>query len=212
MNRPDSPLRRALRTAAIGALAGTLLCGCAPLLIGGAMVGGTMIVTDRRSSGTQIDDQSIELKALGRVGEAIGERGHVNITSVDRLVLITGEVPTEADRAAIERAVGRIDGVASLVNELAVAAPSSLGDRSKDTVVTAKVKAALIDARDLQANAFKVVTERGIVYLMGRVTEREATRSASVARGVGGVQKVVRVFELVSEAELANGRPATAGR
>jgi osmotically-inducible protein OsmY len=141
------------------------------------------------------------------VREAIGDRGHVNVTSYNKLVLISGEVASEADKAAVEQAVTRIENVRSIVNELAIATTATLSSRSNDTFLTSKIKASFVDAKDLQANAFKVVTERGIVYLMGRVTEREAGRAAEVARGVSGVQKVVRVFEVVSEAELADVQP-----
>jgi osmotically-inducible protein OsmY len=195
-----------LSTVAIAAaLSG--LSACAPLIIGGAMVSGTMMATDRRTSGIQIEDQAIELKVSGRVKEVIGERGHVNATSYNRMVLITGEVPTEADKVAVEQAVARIENVRSTVNELAIAGLASLTSRSNDTLLTSKVKASFVDARDMLSNAFKVVTERGTVYLMGRVTEREATRASDLARSVSGVQKVVRVFELVSEAELAQMAP-----
>lgn len=181
----------------------TALSGCAPLLVGGAAVGSALMVTDRRSSGTQIDDQAIELKAGNRIREAIGERGHINVTSFNRLVLITGEVPSEADRTSVEQAIQRIDNVRSTVNELAVAGNSSLTSRSSDTLLTSKAKATFVDAKDLQSHAIKVVTERGTVYLMGIVTDREAKRAAELAAGIGGVQKVVRMFEVISEAELA---------
>ena len=167
------------------------------------MVGGTMMYVDRRSTGAQVEDQTIELKASSRVKELVGDRAHVNITSYNRTVLLTGEAPTEADRAAIEQAVQRLENVRSTVNELAVALPSSLSTRSNDSFLTTKVKATYVDAKDLQANAYKVVTERGNVYLLGRVTEREATRATDLARTVSGVQKVVRVFEIITEAELA---------
>ncbi len=203
-------MRPALLPVALAAT--TLLGACAPLLIGGAMLGGSMVVTDRRTSGTQIDDQGIELKSINRVSEAIGDRGSVSVTSYNRQVLITGEVPTEADKAAVEQAVARIDNVRLIVNELALAAVSTLGTRSNDTLLTSKVKASMVDAKDVQANAYKVVTERGVVYLMGRVTEREATRATDIARGVSGVRKVVRVFEIVGEAELASGQPTPAAK
>jgi len=188
----------------------TLLGACAPLLIGGAMVGGSLMVIDRRTSGAQIEDQGIEMKSLTRVSEAIGDRGHVSTTSYNRLVLITGEVPTEADKAAVELAVARIENVRSIVNELAITSASSLGTRSNDTLLTSKVKASIVDAKDLQTSAYKVVTENGVVYLMGRVTQREATRASDVARGVSGVRKVVLVFEIVTEAELADLQAAPA--
>jgi osmotically-inducible protein OsmY len=190
----------------VAALAAVQLSACA-LVVGGAMVGGTMVAIDRRTTGTQLEDQTIESKASNRVRELVGDRGHVNVTSYNRTVLLTGEVPTEADRTAVEQAVQRIENVRSTVNELAVMPPSSMSTRSNDSFLTGKVKATFVDAKDLQANAFKVVTERGTVYLMGRVTEREATRATDLARTVSGVQKVVRVFDIVTEAELAATQP-----
>ena len=201
--RPSTLLRSLLLALA----AGTTLSACAPLLIGGAIWGGTMVVSDRRTSGTQIDDQAIELKSVRRIADVIADRGHVNVTSYNRLVLITGEVPTEADKTAVEQAVMRIENVRSIVNELTLTAPSSLSARSNDTLMTSKVKASMVDAKDIQSNAFKVVSERSVVYRMGRVTEREANRAADVARGVSGVQKVVKVFEVVSEGELSDTQP-----
>ena len=195
------------------ALATSLLAGCAPLLIGGAVVGGAMIVTDRRTSGSQVDDEVIELKAKGRMGEAFpDERARVNTTSYNRMVLLTGQVPSEADKTSAEQVVARIDNVTSVVNELSVGPPTTVGERTKDAFVTTKVKASLVDAKDLFANSIKVVTHRGVVYLMGRVTEREANRAAEIARGVSGVAKVVKVFEILTEAELANTQPKPLAR
>jgi len=198
--------RNTRRAAALAAaLAGMqLLSGCAPLLVGGAVLGGTLMVTDRRTSGTQIEDQAIEFKSMNRVRDAIGDRGHVAAVSYNRVVLLTGEVASEADKAAAEQAVQRVDNVRSIVNELEIMGPTSLTARSNDAILTSKVKATFVDAKDVFANAFKVHTERGIVYLMGRVTEREATRASELARTVSGVQKVVRVFEVISEEELAD--------
>ena len=191
-----------LRNAALVALAAVTLSGCAALLLGGA-VGTALMVTDRRTAGVQLEDQSIELKAATRIRDAVGERGHISVVSYNRMVLLTGEVASEADRAAIEQTVARIENVRSTVNELAVMGSSSLTARSNDTILTSKVKASFLDAKDLQANTIKVVTERATVYLMGRVTEREAVRAAELARGVSGVQKVVRVFDILTDAELA---------
>ena len=179
------------------------LQGCIALLGAGAVAGG-MSLNDRRTGGTQIEDQSIELKSGGRLREAIGERGHVNVTSYNRIVLISGEVPSEADKAAAEKAVAGIEGVTNVVNELEVGANSTISTRSSDTVITTRVKSALIDAKDIQSSAIKVVTERGNVYLMGRVTEREAVRASEVARAQPSVMKVVRVFEILSEEQLGN--------
>lgn len=203
----SSPVRL-VGTALAAATLATALGACAPLLIGGAVVGGTMVAMDRRTSGSQVDDQAVELKSPGKVSSALGNRGHVNVTSYNRLVLLSGEVPSESDKAAVEKSVATLENVKSIVNELAVAPNSSLSSRSSDALLTTKVKASLVDAPDLVANAFKVVTERGIVYLMGRVTEREASRAASVASMVPGVQKVVRVFEILSEQDVANLRTA----
>lgn len=187
-------------------LAAAALSGCAALVVGGA-VGTALVVTDRRTAGTQLEDQNIELKALTRIRETVGDRGHISATSYNRQVLLTGEVASEADRIAVEQSIGRIEGVRSIVNELAVMGATSMTARSNDLILTSKVKASFIDAKDLHASAVKVVTERGVVYLMGRVTEREAARATEIARGVAGVQKVVRLFEVVSEAELANLSP-----
>ena len=205
---------RAPRAWLAASLAAMQLVACAPLLVGGAMVGGAMVAVDRRTTGAQVEDATIESKASSRIRELMGDRAHVSVTSYNRTVLLTGEAPTEADRTAVEQAVQRIENVRSTVNEIAVMAPTSMSTRSNDSFLTGKVKATFVDAKDLQANAFKVVTERGNVYLMGRVTEREATRATDLARTVSGVQKVVRVFEVVTEAELAEAQtktePATA--
>jgi osmotically-inducible protein OsmY len=190
--------------------AATSISACAPLLVGGAVVGTSLMVTDRRTSGTQLEDQNIELKAMTRTREAVGERGHVSATSYNRTLLLTGEVAADTDKVAVEQAVTKIEGVRSVVNELVVAGSSSLAARSNDAILTSKVKASFVDAKDVFANAIKVVTERGTVYLMGRVTEREANRASDIARSVGGVQKVVRVFEVITEAELADLQPKQA--
>ena len=178
------------------------LGGCAAVVVGSA-VGTALVATDRRTAGTQLEDQNIELKSLTRIRETVGDRGHINVTSYNRQVLITGEVASEADRSAVEQSIARIEGVRTTVNELAVMGASSMTARSNDTILTSKVKASLLDAKDLTATAVKVVTERATVYLIGRVTEREAMRATEIARGVSGVQKVVRVFEILTEGELA---------
>jgi osmotically-inducible protein OsmY len=183
------------------------LSGCAPLVVGAAVGGTVLVATDRRTSGAQLEDQAIELKAANRLREQLGERGRINVTSFNRRVLLTGEIASEADRQTALRVVQGVENVVAVVDELAVMGSPSLSARSADALVTARVKAALVDARDLQANAFKVVTERGTVYLMGLVTQREANRAAEVVRTVPGVQRVVRVFEIISEAELARLQP-----
>lgn len=196
------------RSMICAALAGaTLLSACTPLLLGGAAVSGALMVTDRRTSGAQVEDQGIELKGESRLRTVLGDRAHLNVTSYNRTVLITGEVASEADRQLAESTIQGIENIKAVVNEAAVAGLSSLTSRTNDAIIASKVKASFVDARDLQANSIKVVGERGIIYLMGRVTEREAARAAEVARGVSGVQKVVRVFEILSEAELKAMQP-----
>ena len=184
------------------AIAAAGLSGCAPLIVGGVVVGSALVATDRRTSGTQVEDSVIEVKSNGRMDETFGDRARISTTSYNRMVLLTGEVPTEADKVSAEQVVARIDNVASVVNEIKVGPINTFGEKSKDAYVTAKVKTSLVDSKDVFANTIKVVTHRGTVYLMGRVTEREAIRAAEVARGVGGVVKVVKVFEVQTEAEL----------
>ena len=177
------------------------LSGCAPLVVGGAVVTG-VVATDRRTAGTQLEDESIELKVASAVRQNLGDRVHLNATSYNRQVLLTGEARTNADKEQAEQLAKSQENVRLVVNDLAVMPPSTLTQRSRDVVLTGQVKAAFIDAKDLQVNSFKVVTERGIVYLMGRVTAREAQRATEIARNVRGVTKVVRVFEEISEDEL----------
>jgi osmotically-inducible protein OsmY len=179
-----------------------VLGGCIAVA-GGAMVGGTMMAVDRRSTGTQLDDQTIDVRAATVITATLGDRGHVNVSSYNRVVLLTGEAPTEADRAKVEAAVAKVENVRAVVNEVAVMPNSTLTQQSNDTLITGKVKAAFIDAKELQVASMKVITERGVVYLMGRVTETEANIAAQRARSVSGVQKVVKVFEIITPAELA---------
>jgi osmotically-inducible protein OsmY len=200
MSFPTPSRHRAALAAALAAA--SLLGACAPIIIGGAAVGSAMVVSDRRTAGAQVEDQSIELKAGSSVGALMGDRAHINITSYNQVVLLTGEVPTEADKAAVEKNVDQIEHVRSVVNDLAVMPNSSFSARSNDTYITGKVKATFIDASDLSANTIKVVTERGVVFLMGRVTEAEAKRAVELTRNVPGVQKVVRVFEILTPAEV----------
>lgn len=202
-------LDRLARCAATLAVAG-VLAGCAPLVVGGVMVGSTMIATDRRTAGTQLEDQAIELKAADRV-KALATLGHVNVVSYNRIALITGEVPSQADKERVGTAVAGVENVRGVVNELGIGGNSTFGSRSTDAVIGGKVKATLVDTADLQANAFKVVVERAVVFLMGRVTQREADRATEVTRSVSGVQKVVQVFEILSEQELGALGKATAG-
>jgi osmotically-inducible protein OsmY len=206
-------IRHALSSATLlTCLAATVtisLTACVPLMVGGAVVG-TMVASDRRTSGTQLEDEGIDLRSANRIREALGDRGHVNVNSYNRQVLLTGEVPTAQDKQNVEQIVSKVENVRAIVNEIAVLGNSMLGQRSSDSLVTAKVKAGLVDAKDLFAGAFKVVTERGTTYLQGKVSQREADRAAEVARSVNGVQKVVRIFEIISDEELKSLLPQPA--
>lgn len=208
MNRPTSRFasqRLALAGLVIALGAGSL-SGCAPLMLGGAAAS-ALVATDRRTSGTQVEDQGIQLKAGNRLRDTLGGRGHVNVNAYNRTVLLTGEVDSEADRVAAEQAAARVENVVKVVNQLMVGPASSLSTRSSDVLLAGKVRATLVDARDLMSNAFDIVVERGEVYLMGLVTEREANRAAELTASIPGVKKVVKVFEQITEEELANKLP-----
>jgi osmotically-inducible protein OsmY len=172
-----------------------LLAGCPVAILGGgaAAIGA---IEDRRTSGTMIDDDGIETRARRALRERYGDNTHVNITSFNRSVLLTGEVPEEARRAEIEKIVQGLGNVRSVTNDLQVGVPSSLGARTNDSLITTKVKGRLLDSNKVNPIHVKVVTEAGVVYLLGIVTEREATDAVDVARTTGGVIKVVRIFEL----------------
>jgi osmotically-inducible protein OsmY len=186
------------------------LSACAPLMLGGAAVGAVMVY-DRRTSGAQVEDEGIELRGASALRQAIGERGHLNITSYNRQVLLTGEVPNEQAKQTAEQMVSKVDNVKGIINELAVMPNTTLAQRSNDTLITGNVKASLVDDRSLYVGAFKVVTERGVVYLMGRVTQREADRATQLARNIGGVQRVVRIFEILTDDELRRLEPSLGG-
>ena len=200
--------KRFVVNALAAALLGGSLTACIPLIMGGAVVGGTLVASDRRTSGAQLEDEGIELRSSSRIRSNVGDRVHVNVNSYNRQVLLTGEVPSAQDKLLVEQIVARVENVTSVVNELAVMGNSTLTQRSSDVLVTGRVRAMLVDAKDLFANSFKVVTERGTTFMMGRVTQREADRGTAVARGTPGVQKVVRIFEIISEEELARQLPA----
>ena len=183
------------------------LASCAaPLMIGGVL-GGAMVASDRRTTGIQVEDESIEHRSASAMRENFGTKEHINITSYNRQVLITGQVSSDLVRTQAEQLVGRVQNVRSVVNELVVGPVSSNSDRASDVLLVAKVKASMVDTEDVFANIFKVVVERGTVYLMGRVTQAEAKRATDVVRGVSGVKRVVRVFEFITEDELRAMQP-----
>ena len=206
-------IRRQLAGPLSFALVGALLAGCVPMVVGTAVVGTAVVATDRRGGGSQVDDELIQMKSGSRLEEAFPDgRVRVNVTSYNRMVLLTGQVPSDADKATVEQVIAKMDNVQSVINELSVGPATTLKERSNDAYITTKVKASIVDSQDLFANSIKIVTHRGVVYLLGRVTAREANHAAELARGVSGVVKVVKVFEVISEAELARMQVKTAAK
>ncbi|MHA4868620.1 BON domain-containing protein [Duganella sp. PWIR1] len=203
MNNSSAIWKKVQRPLAMSVLCGAMLAslsGCVALVAGGA-ISGTLAASDRRTFGAQTEDRAIEVKSAIKVNNVGGDAAHVNINSFNRRALVTGEVRDEAMKAAIEREIRSVEGVIDVINELEIAGPASYTSRSSDTIITTKVKASLVDAKDISANSYQVVTERGVVYLQGRVTQREGQIGADIARGVSGVTKVVKVFEYISEDE-----------
>ena len=187
------------------------LASCAAPLMFGGVIGGAMVASDRRSAGIQLEDESIEQRSVTAIRENFGSKEHINITSYNRQVLLTGEVSNDAVRRQVESLISRVENVRAVVNEMAIGPASSTSDRENDVLLVAKVKASMVDTEDVFANVFKVVGERGTVYLMGRVTQREAKRATDVVRGVSGVKRVVRVFDYITEDELRAMQPKRSG-
>jgi len=186
---------RAASLAAALALALSSLQGCVPVVAAGAVGAGALMADDRRSSGTYLDDQSIEVQVGSKISPALPKDSHVNTTSYNRVVLLTGEVPDEKARTEAGRVAREVEGVRQVVNELVVADPTSLASRSVDTYITSAVKTRFIEARKFQANHVKVVTENRVVFLMGLVSTAEAADAAAIASRTTDVKKVVQVFE-----------------
>lgn len=212
MSNPGAIWKKVQRPLVMSVLYGTLLAslsGCVALVAGGA-ISGTLAASDRRTFGAQTEDQSIQFKAANRLRNTIGDAGHINVNSFNRRVLLSGEVPDEASKATAEREVRAVEGVVSVINELEIAGVSSYTSRSSDAIITTKVKASLVDMKDISANSYQVVTERGTVFLQGRVTQREGQIGADVARGVSGVTKVVKVFEYITDEEWKSYQPKPA--
>jgi osmotically-inducible protein OsmY len=177
------------------ALAALPLAGCVPMVIGAGGAAVYSSLEDRRSTGTQIDDEAIETRASNRISDRFGSRVHVNVTSYNRIALITGEVPDDSARAEVEKIVRAVPNVREVTNDLQISGISSYGSRSNDTYLTSKVRGRLFDTKRVSPVHLKVVTESGVVYLMGVVTEPEAEEAVDIARNTGGVRKVVKVFE-----------------
>ena len=192
-------------------LSAALLQGCMPLAMVGA---GAAVVAfeDRRTSGAQIEDTSIELRTGNRIDDRYGDKAHVNVTSYNRYVLLTGEVTDEAARAEIEKIARGVPNVLGVTNDVQIAGISSMGSRSNDTYLTSKVKTRFLDSGKFNAIHVKVVTEAGVVYLIGMVTPKEAEDAVELARTTGGVRKVVKMFEYCKpEDEACRPRPEPSG-
>lgn len=186
-------MRKLILIPAVAALG--LLQGCEPVLVGTAIGTTAVMATDRRTTGIFVEDQNIEVKAALRINERFRDQIHINATSFNRVVLLTGEAPSETLKEEIGRVVWGVESVRNVVNEIQIGPPSSYGARSSDSYITSKVKARLLDNKIVSPNYVKVVTEAGTVYLMGMVTRKEAEAAAAVASTTSDVKKVVKVFE-----------------
>ncbi|MGA8034051.1 MAG: BON domain-containing protein [Casimicrobiaceae bacterium] len=175
----------------------TLLAGCAPVLVAGAVGGAALMATDRRSAGAQVDDSSIELKIANNIGAGFGDRVHVNVTSYNGIVLLTGEVPTQDTMKSIVEIARTTPKVRTVDNELLIGPASNLESRTDDSYITAKVKSRFVEANKFSATHVKVVTERQVVYLMGLVTHAEADAATQIAATTSGVARVVKLFQYI---------------
>ncbi|MBP6095619.1 MAG: BON domain-containing protein [Methyloversatilis sp.] len=216
MTRSTSPtsrfaLVRPLALAAVLAACVPLLQGCFPVVAAGAG-GAVLSALDRRTSGTQVEDEGIELRAGARLREKLGNRANINVTSYNRNVLLTGQVADEATRSEASAILAGVPNVRGVSNETEIAGVSSLTQRSSDALITSKVKARLLDAQRVSANHVKVVTEMGKVFLMGLLTETEAKAAKEIAAATGGVSKVVAIIEIVTPEEARRLDQAGGGR
>jgi len=211
MRNARRPMAVLLSKVVLGTALLASLSGCFGLIVG-AGVAGAMSTVDRRTLGAQTEDKSINVKAELKMNDVAMGAGHINVTSFNRRVLLTGEVRDQAMKDQAEREVRAIENVVSVINELDISGASSYTSRSSDALITTKVKTSLVDMKTVSAISFKVTTERGIVYLMGLVTQREGNIAADVAKGVSGVTRVVKIFEYISEedARTRQNSPAQA--
>lgn len=200
--------QRLLRSVLALTLGLSALSGCGLLLVGGA-VGGAISITDRRTTGAQTEDAGIELKGSNRISNMFGDTVRIYVNSYNRKVLLTGEVKDAADRLKVENEIKAVENVASVINEIQVVTfLPSFSERSKDVYLTSRVRAQLVGTRDIYSSSFKIETEAGVVYLMGRVSQREGNTAADAVSSVPGVVKVVKVFEYIDEAEVKKYQPA----
>ena len=170
------------------------ITACVPVVVGGAAATGAM-AADRRTSGIYVEDENIELKAVKKMETNLGEDAHVNVTSYNRNVLLTGEVPVAESKSKAESLIKEITNTRSITNEITVGPKSTIGSRSNDSYITSKIKTKFVTENKFPANYVKVVTENGVVYLLGIVTNKEADDAVEIARNTDGATKVVKVFE-----------------
>ena len=187
-------MKRSLALVTLAAL--PLLQGCFPLAVTG-MGAAALMANDRRTSGTYIEDESIEWKAVARLREINGRGAHINPTSFNRLVLLTGEAPTEELKREAEEIARKVENVREVTNEIRIAAPSNLAARGNDALITSNVKARMVNNGRVSPTHVKVLTEANVVYLMGLLTTDEADAAVEIARSAQGVSRVVKVFEYV---------------
>jgi osmotically-inducible protein OsmY len=200
-------MKRLIQRIACSLLVISLAAACAPLVVGVVVAGTAIVATDRRTTGVQVDDQTIQLRLAGELSAAFKDRPvHIAVNSFDRRVLLTGEVPDEAAKTKAGELAAASLNVRSVVNELEIALPSSLSERTADTALATKVRAAFINTREIAFNSVEIVVERHVVYLLGFVTEKEGKIAALVASKVPGVQRVVKVFEYASQEEVDQRR------
>jgi osmotically-inducible protein OsmY len=209
MNRLVPPGSTLLPAILLVLVAAFLASGCVPVVVGAAAVGGTVVAMDRRTADTQLADERIEFSASKWIGEKILEQGHVNITSYNKTVLLTGETTTEALKQEVGKLAAGAAGVRDVVNEIAIGPLTPLSSRSHDAYLTSVIKARFVGEQKFNPVYVKVITENGVVYLMGLVTRKEADEAANIARHVSGVKRVVRVFEYIPDPPPAKPAPKT---
>jgi osmotically-inducible protein OsmY len=192
-------MKRTLKWIPAAAAVALVLPGCAPLVVGAVAAGTAIVATDRRSTGTQVDDKSIQVRVANELTEALrGNDIHINVNSFERRVLLTGEVPTEALKVQAGTVASRSKDVRLVNNELVVATPSTFSERTNDNTLGARVRAAFVNTKEIAFNSIDIVTERRTIYLMGTVTQKEGDVAAHVASRVSGVQQVVKLFDVAS--------------
>lgn len=185
-----------------------VLSGCAPLIVGGAAATTAVVATDRRTAGEQVEDQAIEMKVGSETRKLVGENGRINSVSYAGQVLLIGDVPTEQDKQQAEQLASKVEKVTKVYNQLRVGEITPLSVRTNDGWLSTKVRTTLINTKDVPSRTIVVTTERGVVYLMGRVTDAESERAGKAAASVSGVNKVVKLFDIVSPESLATGQSA----